>query len=233
VWPGGGYCSKFGCETSGRECEGDGKCQVRRIGLDICGQPCTVWEEDGTPGEIGPMGHATDCREGYSCAWDGVNGAGVAGNGICVPGTYNDVMMPNIGAPCDADAEENTDCWSPFGAGACLGGAGTVWGPDNYCSVLDCAAPGAPADICGGDATCVVLFLSGAGETPDLGACLENCDSAADCNTNQACTPESAFIMGGSDQGLCFPICVDDTNCRTGQTCNIPAGETGGTCMAM
>jgi hypothetical protein len=107
-----------------------------------------------------------------------------------------------------------------------------MWGPDNYCSVLDCNAPGAFADICGPDATCLVIFPSeGAGDTPDLGTCLKRCASADECNTNQACVTESLLVDTGSPlRRVCFPLCTLDRDCRSGQRCTITEGTEMGRC---
>jgi len=215
-----GYCTKFGCNTPGNDCTGGGVCQERRIGTDLCLAACTVAAEAGTPDwasgmdVFGAGGHGVGCRPGYSCAWNGVDGAGVTGNGACVPGEYNDVTTANIAAACTDDAT----CYSPFGAGACLSGG--VWGPSNYCSMLDCGAPGMPGDVCGPDTQCVTLF-------EDITACLADCATAADCAPGHACLE---YDGDPATSKVCFPICLGVDDCRTGETCNIPPGEMSGTC---
>jgi hypothetical protein len=222
-----GYCTKFGCNTPGNDCAGSGVCQERRIGVDICLSACTVASEadiDGTPGPdtdwamnagvLGTGGGNPDCRGGYTCVWNGVDGAGVAGNGACVPGDYNDVTASNVGAAC-ADSDE---CYSPFGAGLCLSGG--VWSPSNYCSILDCGAPGMPEDVCGPSTQCVTLF-------EDTTACLANCTDATECNPGHACVE---FDGDMATPKICFPICLADEDCRTGETCNIAPGDMTGVC---
>jgi hypothetical protein len=167
--------------------------------------------------------------------WDGFSAPG-PDNGICVPGTYTERTVPNIGEACNADLPVgmNPDCWSPFGLGVCLGGAGSVWAPSNYCSILGCEAPGAPADICGAGNACVVLFDGGDGMMgADLGACFKECASATECAPGHACLPEMALVMTGRPQGVCFPICTEDGQCRTGETCMGAGTPEGGTCEAM
>ena len=131
-----------------------------------------------------------------------------------MPGAYNDVTTPNIGAAC---ADDDT-CYSPFGGGLCLSGG--VWGPSNYCSILDCGAPGMPADVCGAATQCVTLF-------EDITACLSDCATAADCAPGHACVE---YDGDPATSKVCFPICLGMDDCRTGETCNIPPGEMSGTC---
>jgi len=146
--------------------------------------------------------------------WNGVDGAGVAGNGACVPGEYNDIMAANTGAACTDDDE----CFSPLGAGLCISGG--VWEPSNYCTILDCGAPGMPADVCGANTQCVTLF-------EDVTACVANCTSADECNPGHACVE---FDGDMATPSVCFPICLADGDCRSGETCNIPPGDMAGTC---
>jgi hypothetical protein len=110
----------------------------------------------------------------------------------------------------------------------CLGGDGTVWGPDNYCSILDCAAPGMPADVCGPAAQCLVFFDSGSG-VQDLGACFETCTTADSCNTGHACVPATTLVAGATGN-VCFPICTADAQCRSGQTCAGATATSAGEC---
>ncbi|MCS6797163.1 MAG: hypothetical protein NZ898_01310 [Myxococcota bacterium] len=208
AWP-GGYCIKFGCDLPGVTCARGGHCQERRVGVHVCLQDCKV-ADHGMGGMFAP--HAT-CRAGYMCAWDGVGGPSAMVNGGCLPGNFNDVRTPNVGAACDADS----DCYSPFGAGGCI----EPWGTEGYCSIFDCSAPGYPADICGSGAVCVEVDR----ET-SFALCLDTCTRAEDCGMGLACVP---IDMTGSMR-VCAPACSMDSECRMGQRCVIMPGEMVGEC---
>jgi hypothetical protein len=214
AWP-GGYCTKFGCHVAGNACAGSGSvCQERRIGISMCLDGCTVAGEP-IADRLGTSGRGLGCRPGYSCVWDGVSGAGVANNGGCVPGNYNAVAVENVGATCTDDAQ----CYSPFGAGLCISGG--VWSPSNYCTILDCAAPGMPPSVCGTSNQCVTLY-------GDVTACLENCTSASGCNPGHACVDYDGIA---ATPRVCFPVCTATADCRSGETCSIPSGSMSGTCV--
>jgi len=211
-WP-GGYCTKDGCLVSGNDCAGDGVCQRRRIGVEGCFAPCDFGQEP-VVDRLSIMGHGAGCRAGYTCAWNGVDPAGTPGNGACVPGNYNTVTTSNTGAPCTDDA----DCYSPYGAGLCENTG--FWPPSGYCTILDCGAPGMPADVCGPNTQCVLLF-------DNVTACLLSCTTAEDCSPGHACSR----LTGGAASKVCFPVCADDLDCRTGETCVVAAGDVTGVCQ--
>lgn len=179
-WP-DGACTKFRCDLVGNACAGDAVCQDRRLGVFLCLEGCTVAGGADPEDETTWLGDRGGCREGYGCIWNGVDGAGVADNGACVPGEFNDVGANNIGDACDDDS----DCWSPFGQGLCLSanddGSGFRGG---YCSVLDCLAPGVPASLCGAASQC--LDLDGA--DGDVTGCLADCATVDDCREGYECT---------------------------------------------
>lgn len=220
-WP-GGACTKFRCDLPGNECAGDAVCQERRLGVFLCLAGCEVAAGADPADPATWLGNRGGCRDGYSCIWNGVDGAGVAGNGACVPADANDVVDNNVGGPCADDS----DCWSPFGAGLCLSANDDGTGfRDGYCSVLDCLAPGIPADICGGTGECVDLD----GADGDITGCLSGCDSPDDCRAQYACSDLDGdpATVGG----VCVPNCGTDDECKTAEHCEIPAGETFGDCV--
>lgn len=190
AWPGGGYCSKFGCDVAGISCTAPSVCQERRIGLAICGTGCTVGAEASMPSlRLGATGHGVGCRAGYACVWDGVDGVGVPNNGLCIPGEYNSRTINNVGDACTTDA----DCFSPFGYGAC------IFAPTGSCSILDCAAPGIPADVCGAGRVC-------AGGFPDnLAICLESCTTSTTCATGYTCQDGATLGLTGTTGSVCWP----------------------------
>ncbi|MCC7018065.1 MAG: hypothetical protein IT564_12795 [Rhodospirillales bacterium] len=226
-WP-GGYCTKFGCDITGRGCAEptDGSsvvCQERGIGAPVCLTGCTVGAEIDSEemDELGPEGHGVGCRPGYTCVWNGEDGEGEEDNGACVLGEYNDVTEPNVGAAC----EDEATCYSPFGAARCL--ANAAFGAQGYCTVFDCAAPGLPSDICGADATCVVVSRNG------TTLCLAECAAPADC----VAEGEDANGLGcvdydgvASTAKVCFPACLTTADCQEGFECQVPSGTTTGSC---
>lgn len=200
-----GYCSKDGCDNAGFECAGDGICaelrswsSLRELGI-ACRKPCTHGAEAEAL-RLGSAGHGDTCRAGYMCLWNGVAGDA---SGHCMPGNYNDVAGPNLGAQCLGSSE----CYSPSGHGLCL----TVEEGLSICSVMDCDAPGFDADICGEAGACVLL--------PDQRrtACMARCTDAGDCPAALGC----ALAEGLPTQsiGVCVP-CVNDAECLAGQSCD-------------
>jgi hypothetical protein len=138
-----------------------------------------------------------------------------------VLGNYNTVRAPNIGAPCTSDAA----CYSPFGHGRC---DDVLRGDERSCTVLDCAAPGVPSDVCGdpdgsdpmlGAATCITIGSDS--------VCRETCLRAATCPAGAACMPaDVAMMVGiGAAHAICTPFCFGttqaeaDAQCRPGTTC--------------
>jgi hypothetical protein len=214
--PGRGYCTKFGCDVPGNACAGGQKCQSRGFGdgFFLCLEPCQVGLNEGMPTDPDyEYAFAQGCRPGHRCLWDGSSAMGAADGGSCIPGAYNDVRTVNIGDACTDD----TTCYSPFGAGRCLG---VLRGDPDTCTVLDCAAPGIPADICGAGATCMQL----GGDS----LCRRTCTAATDCGTGtEACMPAAIAAMLGlmTAEAICSPLCFGmtqaeaDMQCRAGQTC--------------
>lgn len=201
-WPGGGYCTKFGCDRAGRACAGDAVCQSRAFGVAACFQGCEVGAEVEAD-RLGPGGHGAGCRSNYMCLYDLEGPAGEI-NGACVPGNYNAVSEPNVGAACDSDAE----CYSPYGAGACA--EGSLFG-QGYCTVLDCNAPGlADQDLCGPDADCIPFAGGGSG-------CMAICTSASDCQPGFGCVD---LDRDPATAKVCADACDTADDCRPGETCD-------------
>ncbi len=222
-WP-GGYCTKFGCDVPGRECAGtDSVCMD--IGIMACLHSCKVGAEATTenPLPVGETSHGNTCDAGYACIWDLVTDASAASNGGCIPGNYNAVTENNIGAHCQdivGGLTADEQCWSPFGIGRCIFDSPT----GGYCSLINCGAPGMPADVCGADATCVSVS-----STDATTACLDNCTMASDCQAGFACIDLDG--SGASTTKACLANCTVSGECRTGESCVIPTGETFGTCQ--
>lgn len=220
-WP-GGACTKFRCDLPGNECAGDAVCQDRGLGVFLCLDGCTVAAGSDAGDPTTWLGNTGGCRDGYTCMWNGVDGAGVAGNGACVPSETNDVTDNNVGGACADDA----DCWSAFGRGLCLSANDDGTGfRDGYCTVLDCLAPGIPANVCGGTGECVDLD----GSDGDVTGCLTGCDSPDACRDQYACSD-----LDGDPStigGVCVPNCGTDDECKTAEHCEIPAGDTFGDCV--
>jgi hypothetical protein len=237
---GRGYCTKFGCDVPGNACAGSGKCQSRGFGdgFSLCLDPCPVATNTGLMTDVNyRFNPAMGCRGGQRCLWDGTSAAGAAAGGGCIPGEYNAVRTNNVGAACTDDST----CYSPFGAGRCLG---VLNGDADTCTVIDCAAPGVPADVCGVDpdgagallppATCMTLGADS--------VCRRTCTRATDCGASPAaCLPaDIAAIIGlATATAICSPFCFGDTateadaQCRTTERCGggFVAGTALGTCV--
>ncbi len=191
-----GYCSKFGCDIAGNECVGDGACAFGQ-----CLAPCDVGS-GATPGDPSTyLNNTQGCRGGYTCLWGRGEGDPA---GFCDIGVFNDVAVNNIGSACVSDDE----CYSPFGYGRC--------DVDFGCTVIECGAPGLPADICGADATCIDFIDFGI----DAFACLKKCASAVDCLPGDACADLDEDPMT-LDDIVCFPFCVSSDECRPGEVCDV------------
>jgi len=221
-WP-EGYCIKLGCDVAGNECAGGGYCDERAFGLAVCLAPCEV----GAAATVGdPFAASRDCRAAYACFWDGVSGPGEA-NGGCIPGTFNDVRVANVGATCDAAAGDAAGCWSPFGLGQCRDWDGAGGPGGGYCTVFDCAAPGIDdTTVCGDGGVCA--SVSGSVTT----LCLEACATAEDCTAGYGCwdTGMAGITTGG--EPVCFTGCLEDAHCRAGETCVGATMTMLGTCQA-
>ncbi|MEZ4323723.1 MAG: hypothetical protein R3B40_00830 [Polyangiales bacterium] len=200
----GGYCSKYRCDFAGNGCAGAGSvCNSRGVGFPACLAGCTLGTGV-TQGDVNTyLNNTQGCRTGYACVWDG-RSAAVPNNGSCLPGEYNAVTEPNVGAPCTTSSE----CYSPFGQGVCFSQNSGY--PGGYCSILDCGTVGMPADMCGDGNTCVEL---GAGTR----VCLSSCNTALDCRLGYACGD-----IDGDPQTMgkaCFSDCLATDECRVGETC--------------
>jgi len=161
---------------------------------------------------MGVDGHGEGCGAGLQCEWDGINSTGL--NGGCINGEYNDVADFNTGDPC----ENSSTCFSPFGAGFCLSGSFFGNTVNNYCSIMDCAAPGLPSDVCGPDGQCVEPLTG-------FNICVNTCTSADECAPGHGCIGWGDGVSKG-----CFPACRATEDCRTGETCDVPAGAPSGQC---
>ncbi|HMI94536.1 MAG TPA: hypothetical protein VK509_24350, partial [Polyangiales bacterium] len=207
----GGYCTKLGCDQPGRECGRGAVCERLRplrssIVTDrVCLQSCEVGEEPEAD-RVGSDGHGAGCREGYACHYNGGTGSG----GVCIGGNYNDVTENNIGAACESDSE----CYSPYGLGSCLVlavGNPAVEAPTGVCTLVDCATPGLPEDLCGAGNECIGL-------DGDITFCVRTCTKADGCPDGFACADDDATqdMANPVTPNICFPACFTDADCRVG-----------------
>jgi hypothetical protein len=206
----------------GNSCATGGVCDDRAFGIPVCLAPCQV-AAPSTAGNI--FSNARDCRTGYACFWDGVSGA-VAGNGVCIPGSYNAIRTPNIGADCSGASGTGDDslCYSPYGLGQCRDWDGAGAGVP-YCTIFDCGAPGISSTVCGTGAVCASVTAS------PTTLCLETCTSASTCAPGYGCwDTTSAGIETGGVQ-VCYAGCMASTDCRTGESCIGASATTLGECL--
>jgi hypothetical protein len=207
----GGYCSKVRCDID--LCAGDGICSALGLGIPLCAQRCQVGSGAMPPDTSTYLGNTQGCRPEYTCFW-----AGVAADptGSCVPGEFNDVVDNNVGSDCT----ENSQCYSPFGQGACgdadlvcaLTGQEPGTCPVGFgCTVFDCAVPGMPEDVCGVDGQCL--------ETEEgISWCVAKCSAAENCLPGAACVDLDGDAL--TLDTVCLPFCGADTECRQpGETC--------------
>ncbi len=195
----GGYCTRFGCELDGRECENRDDC--RNLGSDdgpvwLCVQTCEV-----APAGADRWTHRP-CGDDYSCYAD-LTDPDAPSNGFCwPPERHNDLRISNVGGPCATD----DDCSSPFGQGFCFeetGGAGWLGGT---CALAACDFPGMEAQCEAPDLVCEPFG------GPSF--CLDRCDEAggAGCRADYTC------YVDGAGGGACFPRCTSqpdpDRFCR-------------------
>jgi hypothetical protein len=223
----GGYCTKLGCDQPGRECGSGAVCERLRplrsaILTDrLCLQACEVGAEPEAD-RLGSDGHGEGCREGYACHYNGGTGT----SGVCIGANYNDVTENNIGTVCESDSE----CYSPYGLGSCLRlSVGDVDAPSGVCTVIDCAAPGLPANVCGAGNECIGLAA-------DITFCVQTCTKADTCAEGFACADDDAptVDMGNPlTPNICFPACFTDSDCRASETCReVAVGAGYGSCVA-
>lgn len=207
----GGYCSKRGCDVAGLSCAGsDSACVSVRGSTGTLSTPqCMLACQRGAeadPAILGADGHGEGCRVGYRCAWDGVHGVGPVDNGVCVGGNYNNVTVNNIGAACSA----NSECFSPYGQGQCLRlSVGGISAATGHCTIMDCAAPGTPDDLCGEGNECIGLAR-------DSSFCVQTCAAAEECAEGLACADDDDDPTTGS---ICYPTCIGPEECRQGESC--------------
>ena len=197
----GGYCTKLRCDLEGLECAGDRSvCMSRGVGFPTCLATCTV----GTGVVVGDtntyLGNTQGCRQDYTCVWDGTPDTPSGG---CLPGEFNAIAVPNIGAPCTTDDE----CYSPLGQGLCLREAYE----GGYCTVQDCSRPGIPTDICGADSLCVEI-------DDDARICMDECTTPDDCRPGYACGDIDGDTS--TEGNVCFAECLSAEECRAGETCD-------------
>jgi len=221
----GGYCTKVGCDIPGLECDGATDVCARAGGSAgaACLRGCRVGVE-AEADRLGPSGHGADCRPGYRCEWNEVDGSGVV-NGACLAGNYNEVSVNNIGAECGTtESREKADarCYSPFGIGVCAMPERRDRVPSlrGLCTVRHCAAPGIrAADVCGPDAQCI--------GTGAQNHCVPSCSSADECAPGYAC---SAVSTRATAPHGCVPDCTGDAECTADRYCDIWGGATSGRC---
>lgn len=218
-----GLCTQTSCDGF-YACDNGTVCQALRPWLGapttvpMCFTSCTVGAEPAAD-RIGTSGHGSGCRAGYRCHYNGGSGAQ---SGVCVGGEYNAVTTSNIGSTCKTSA----DCYSPFGLGYCAiyqTSAGTLPG---ICTVLDCAAPGIPRDVCGGGNQCLATPEATDG---DLTMCAHDCKSATECPVGFACTDDDTSSLTPK---VCSPLCAVAADCREGETCQGATETTFGLCSA-
>lgn len=227
-----GYCTRLGCRYEGFGCGPGSTCDIRNLGTDTSGclASCTVGAEDGTAGVRGTVsGGNPGCAPGSRCSWNGVSEPTDVENGSCLPGAYNDLPGPNLGAPCTRDAE----CYSPFGYGVCLfnqfhalaGGICSVHSCSTFIGesgeVVDGLLPGVEIEtpICDSSAGELCVNFAGRRDAP-LTYCVVPCERASECAPGYSCSE----VLGGGYH-LCWPTCSEDAECRAGARCESTEGD--------
>lgn len=236
----GGYCAKTACNAVGRGCTDGEICQAKGWGgTPACLDECEFAAELEGATEENPFPEAAfasspGCRDGYKCEWigtaDPVSGRART-EGACLPGVYNDVREPNVGATCDS----NDDCWSPLGNGACnifniTDGAGNVIETRGECILTDCSPGGGglePTGLPGEDVYCgegAECFFTDT-TAPVASQCFRTCDDASVCADGFACN--GSLLTGTNPPSLCWIDCVDratgqpdSSYCRVGEECS-------------
>lgn len=219
-----GHCTRPGCTFAANECDNGTVCESLRPWFfesptePLCFERCKVGAEAENL-RVGPEGHGDGCRTGYRCHYNGGTGAE---SGVCVGGNYNAVTTNNIGQTC----ETNADCYSPFGLGYCLTYQFGNEVLPGICTLLDCAAPGLPPNVCGENNICVSASTPDA--LTDETQCEHTCKTAADCGMGFACTDADE---DATTPKTCIPPCRTDADCRMNEKCTRaqPTDE-GGLC---
>ncbi|MCC7542425.1 MAG: hypothetical protein IT379_39770, partial [Deltaproteobacteria bacterium] len=209
-WPGGGSCGRVGCTLPGRECGGGAVCfaPFGSVATGMCLDDCTVGDETDPSRVVGSGGGDPDCRvAGYRCqSLDG------SARGGCLPGGFNDIVEPNVGAECTS----HTECWSPYGNGECLRARGR-----GYCTVTQCGITPFAIGAAGESLVCPPGTIC-EGDPATFTSCVPTCDpalGAAACRDGYRCIEvfePRAYV--------CYPACRDGSDCFDGQTCD------GGVC---
>ena len=219
----GGFCSHIGCEFSGLECEEGSVCEPLRpwFGeggtVPLCFEQCTVGAEPKEQ-QLGATGHGAGCRDGYRCHYNGGNGAA---SGVCAGGVYNDIATNNVGAACKTPA----DCYSPYGQGYCMiyGLSGLSQPLPGFCTIMDCAVPGMPENMCGAGNACVATG------DDDNTMCERTCKAASECQASFGCMDDDGLM---DTPKVCLPFCRTKDDCRANEQCKlVAANATIGTCM--
>ncbi len=136
-------------------------------------------------------------------------GATYAGELVTIVNTTNPQVCNMTTGRCEAGAstatavvgdacESGADCMA--GTGICLNGG--------MCAQLGC--DGTSATSCGTGNLCL-----GINERQTI--CIHGCNTTADCEPGNACTPLTAPT--GGVNGYCIGICGDDSECRATETC--------------
>lgn len=203
----GGYCSKVcatGIPGADDRCPAGALCTPTEDAASICLRSCV---------------DASECRQGYICAFDGLE------RGVCLPACTTDLDCPldsvcdassgfcvaddsgaaRLGSSCGLDA----DCASQF----CFDETTTDW-PGGAC-VDDCTGRFS-GDYCDGagpeSGLCVEIDM-------DLAVCFPSCSTGNDCREDYAC---SADVGATNDDGFgfCLPSC-GVLGCGAGEYCDV------------
>jgi hypothetical protein len=242
-----GFCTRFGCQYEGFECQTGAVCDLRTFGAgySACLPGCSVGTETEEQRTGAADGQGNGCELGQACLWDGSSAPDAAVNGGCFPAEYNDITASTVGNACQTSA----DCYSPFGLGRCFFRNGEANGdtsdgsevPSGICVVADCATfmdsagatvegilPGV-GDAAGSHRICAEanneLCVRFSGEDEPVSTyCLQECTNASECPTGYGCTN---LNTAANPLVVCWPYCSTTSECRTGQSC---LDDAGGAC---
>lgn len=201
-----GYCSRIACELAGRECGVDGACLApfNDATYGVCLDACVAGDETDMAAIMGSRGGDPDCRPAGSRCYS-LDGTASGG---CMPGIFNDIVEPNVGADCTSSAE----CWSPYGNGTCYLARGR-----GFCTVVQCGIAPFALGGAGESALCPRGTVCH-GDPTFFSFCLPSCDPALGamaCREGYACTP-----VGDPRGFACFPACRDVTDCGPEDVCD-------------